>query len=212
MRLNKKYIITSIAGVIIATGIAAGGAVFAASTTGTTFLERVATVLGVDSTKLTDAIKQVSTEDVNQMLSDGKITQTQANEMKQHIQDGEFRGLGGPMMHERNENLRFEFMDSLATYIGMTRDEIKTELDKGTKLADLITSKAKTVEEVKSYLTSEATTFVDKQLSDSKITQDEADKFKTNLSTMLDDILSGNMKFGRHGGPMRELNSLDESK
>jgi hypothetical protein len=126
---SKKFItiISIVAAVVVLAGIGVG-VVFAADnppaqTTPATptgqdeLLGRVAKILGIDQSKLesafTQARKEMSTERLDQYLkklvTDGKLTQQQADQYKQWIQSrpnitlpGGQGGFRGPMMQRQN--------------------------------------------------------------------------------------------------------------
>jgi len=204
MKRNKKLMIAAIATLVVAGSLASAGAVYAATSVNQgAFLSRVAQILGISDQKLTSALKEASVEKVDQLLKDGKITQSQADQMKQRIQNGQFVGFGGMGMGmEKGE--RFDFMGSLIQYLGMNQSDMKSAIGGGKSLTDIITSKGKTVSDAKTYLTDQAKIYINQQVKDGKITQDNANTFVNNLPTTLDNFLNG--KLGRpHGGKMGML-------
>jgi hypothetical protein len=121
MGSKKKWIIISIltAAVILASGIIAGAAYAAsgtsADTAGKTLAARVATILGIDQSKVeaafTQAQKDMQTEaldnQLKNLISAGKITQAQGDQYKAWVQsrpalpsgfglEGDMRMPGGP--------------------------------------------------------------------------------------------------------------------
>ena len=93
-------VMAAVLGAAVLLGAVAVGAAFAADPpTGTTnygdvMWGKVAKILGVDQTKLTNAFTQARNETVDQMVKDGRITQDQAKFMKDRI--AQF-GANGPM-------------------------------------------------------------------------------------------------------------------
>ena len=95
---SKKFIIIAVvAAVVVAAGTMGGvalaqtGSGSTGQTSQTTLMARVAKILGIDQTKLEDAFKQAQTEQRNEALdtylkklvTDGKMTQQQADQYKQ---------------------------------------------------------------------------------------------------------------------------------
>jgi len=58
------------------------------------FVAKVAQILGLPEAKVTDAFTQAATEQVQQAVKDGRITQAQADQMIQGIEQGGFGGFG----------------------------------------------------------------------------------------------------------------------
>ena len=97
-RLTSK---TVLAATVAGLAVAGGGAAIAASQTdsqGSSFLDSVAKHLGISSEELEDATKAAAVDQVDQALADGKITQEQADALKQRIESGEAPFFLGPGM------------------------------------------------------------------------------------------------------------------
>lgn len=105
MRMNYK--ILSLALGVVLLGILGVGVVLAADPTPTpakpasptsyqnVFLDKLATILGKTQQEVIDAFNQARAATIDQMVADGRITQQQADRMKQRQQNGLCPG-GGP--------------------------------------------------------------------------------------------------------------------
>ena len=92
---SKKILAATVAGL----AVAGGGAAIAASQTdspGSSFLDSVAKHLGISSQELEDATKAAAVDQVDQALADGRITQEQADALKERIESGEVPVFLGP--------------------------------------------------------------------------------------------------------------------
>src|SRR3989304_4025340 len=106
MRKNWKMLSLAI-GVVLLLGALGAGSVFADDPPTTpldfqkTFLGKVATILGVPEQKVIDAFTQAHTETLDEAVKEGRITQQQADWMKQHQVAGGIGpgGFGGGPMH-----------------------------------------------------------------------------------------------------------------
>ena len=108
--MKKNWKIVSLAiGVVLLLGALGAGAVFADNppTTPLDFqkglLGKVAKILGVPEQKEIDAFTQAHTETLDEAVKEGRITQQQADWMKQHMQQAQQGGFGpgfggGPML------------------------------------------------------------------------------------------------------------------
>ncbi len=82
----KKWIV-AFAGVA-AIAIIGAGAVVAqtpGTSTGTSFWDRVAQKLGIDAPKLKDAVKSARTDQIDEAVQNGDLTQKQADALKQRL-------------------------------------------------------------------------------------------------------------------------------
>ena len=92
MKILGKWKLLVVGG-MLAAAIASTAAVVAAQTpaagssTGTSFLSRVAAKLGIDTSTLENAVKSSATDQVNEQVQAGTLTQSQADQMIQRIQN-----------------------------------------------------------------------------------------------------------------------------
>jgi len=215
MKMNKRLILNSLAigGVAVIGAIATTGVSFAATnpTAADSLFSRVSQILGIDNTKLTDAVKQASNEQIDQMVKDGKITQSQADKMKQHIAQGNLKGIGNGFGGPHNMKGGMMSLDDTATFLGIKKDDLMNDLQNGQKLSDIVTSKGKTTTDLKTYLTKQETDRINQMLKNGKITQTQADDMLKNLSTRLDDFINGNMPKFKGKGRMMQNNSTTDN-
>ena len=98
---KRKWLIAA-AGATLVVALGTGGVMAQSATgnaTGSTFLDRVAQKLGIDTPKLQQAITDTRNEDVDSAVQNGDLTQKQADALKQRIQNMPGfggRGFGGP--------------------------------------------------------------------------------------------------------------------
>lgn len=206
----KKWLL-AVAGVVVVAVIGAG--VVMAQTpgagTGTSFLDRVAQKLGITTPKLENAIKSARTDQIDEALKNGKITQQQADALKQklsqapngagfgfdfgmgHMGRGEF-GRGGP----------FNLMgaaDKLAGFLGISQSQLMTELQApNATLATVAQAHGKSRDALKTFITSTAKSTLDTAVKNGKITQQQEDSLLSQLNSHLDQLIDGTF-FGGHG-------------
>ena len=97
----KKWIL-AVAGVA-AVAVIGTGAVMAQTPgagSGSTFMDRVAQKLGIDTPKLQDAVKGARSDEIDDAVNNGDLTQQQADDLKQRLDampdGGGFGFPGGP--------------------------------------------------------------------------------------------------------------------
>ena len=225
-RLTSK---TVLAATVAGLAVAGGGAAIAASQTdsqGSSFLDSVAKHLGISSEELEDATKAAAVDQVDQALADGKITQEQADALKERIESGEapfflgpgmfgFRhGFGGPGDNGGRfggPGHHFFFGDKLgsaAEYLGLTEDELHEQLRAGKSLADVAEAEGKSVDGLKQAILDGARSGLDEAVANERLTQEQADAIYERLQSAIDNIVNGTFPgpggrgFGpRFGGP-----------
>lgn len=158
----------------------------------TAFKKNFAAQLGVDEAKLDSAFSSAVNSTVDQAVKDGKLTQAQADKIKEAAKDG-FKGfpgkqggpgghgkggpgMAGPGMGHGMMDGRGASLDAAAKAIGVTTDELKTELKAGKSIADVAKTKNVDIQKVKDAMLAEVKTNLDQAVKDGKLTQEQADK------------------------------------
>lgn len=194
---------------VVAAGIAAvgTGAAFATGTFSSSqtpqqrqeaLLQDLAGRLGVTVDKLKQAIKGVAGDQIDQALADGKITQAEADALKQKIEAGTLPfGLGiGPGMggfgHGHGGMLGGGMqLDAAATYLGVTQAELRTDLEAGKTLAQVAQDKGKTVAGLEQAMIDAEKADLDQAVKDGKLTAAEESTILANLKDRIDAIVNG---------------------
>src|SRR5438105_232504 len=138
--------------VALAAGGAVGGALAASGTFDPkaerqAFLNDAAGRLGVTSSKLEDALKQAAIDRVDAALAGGRITKDEADAMKAAIDSGALPLGAGPgfEMHGGVHGLR-GILDASAAYLGVTTEQLRTQLESGKSLAAVAKAQNKSVD------------------------------------------------------------------
>lgn len=197
--------------------VAGGGAAIAAATGGSPQDESKAVVddaakqLGVTPSKLSSALKKALENRVDAAVADGRLTKEQGDALKARIEAQAYPMLGGfgpglghrggpgPGMHGPGGHL-----DVAASYLGITQDELRTQLEAGKTLADVAKANGKSVDGLVSALVADEKTELDAAVKAGRITQAQADAFLANAKERLTDLVNGSFPeraHGRFGGP-----------
>lgn len=171
------------------------------------FIANVAKRLGVTTTALEEALKGARIDQVDEALNNGKITQEQADAAKERIESGEGRGFGfrpGPGHHgfgHHGFGHRGMGLDAAAAYLGLTADELRTELRSGKSLATIAGEQGKSVDGLKAALLEDATTKLDEAVAAGRITEDQKAAMLERLTERIDAMVerTPGERFG--GGP-----------
>jgi hypothetical protein len=85
---------------------------------------------------------------------------------------------------------RADFATAVASYLGITKAELKTARDNGTSLAQLATQSGKTVAGLKAAIYADAKAHLDKDVTAGKLTAAQETSMLANLQSHLDDMVS----------------------
>ena len=91
-------------------------------------------------------------------------------------------------------------LDSVAKALGITTDELKTDLAKGQSIADIAKAKNVYVDKVIDTLVGDASAKIDQAVKDEHLTQAQADKLKSMLKTVITKFVNNGFPKGMHGG------------
>lgn len=210
---RKHLLIGALIGVPILLG---GGAMaFAASggTTGSpaqTFIADVASHLGISTGTLESAMQQARLDQVQQMLSQGKITSAQATQMENVIKSGKLgfgRGFGGGM-HGRDGRMMGGgpgALQAAASYLGLTPAQLRSDLGAGKSLSDIASSTSgKTLQGLEAAITTAMQQELQKAVSAGKLTQSQASARQQQVQTLVQQFVmrkGGALGHGPWGPP-----------
>lgn len=208
----KKKIIVAIVVVLALAALVLPGMALAQNTTADqgqgkeqlfqTFVEKLAANLGIDAGKLLDAIKQTGLQMVDEAVQQGKLTSDQAEKMKERIQQGQFIPFG-PFGRPEGGPMGGKHLEDMAQILGMSADELKTQLQQGKKIEDLAQEKGLTLEQLHQKMVELKIQEIQQAVKDGKISQDKADEMIQRLQNAPQDKGFG---FG-HFGPRRGQSS-----
>lgn len=143
--------------------------------------------MGIDRSRLDAAIKQAGDDVIDVAVKDGKLTQKQAERMRQNLEKngwlsmwdvghgrrGAF-GHGGPF-REKN-TMRSGGLDAAAGALGLTRDELKAQLKDGKSLGEVADARGVDRQKVKDALVSAVKQKLDEAVRNGDLTQQQADQ------------------------------------
>jgi len=170
------------------------------------YLQKLAANLGIDVSKLTDALKKTAKDQVAADLAAGKITQAQADAANTRIDAGDFRfgpggGHGGPGGEGRHGGGGMDEA-ALTSFLGIDAATLRTERQAGNSLATIASNHGKSRDELKAFLTDQEKTEVATAVTNGAMTQAQADahlqQFTANLDQMIDGT-GGPKGMGGHG-------------
>jgi hypothetical protein len=211
--LKRKLTIGAVGATLL--GVAGGGAYAAASSSSSStdpaqaYLNDVANRLHVSVADLQAALKGAASDQIDQLVKDGKLTQTQADRIKQRIQNGKGPLAGGPLIGPARFFLGplggmdrggpflikpfFGGLDAAATYLGLTDAQLRQKLRSGKSLAAVAKAQNKSVDGLKTAIKDQLKSRLDKAVTAKKITKAQEDKILSNIDSRLDTLVNSSV-------------------
>lgn len=193
----SKRIIAGAAVAVVAAG--AGGAAYAATSSGpdagqAALLGDAAKRLGVQPAQLRGALQQALFDRLDAAVKAGRLTQQQADAIKQRIQAGGPLPLGGPGFHRgRFFGVERAGLRVAASYLGLTPAELRTQLAGGKTLAQVAGARNKSVSGLEQALRNALAQRLDKAVAAGRITAAQKNRILSRLSARIDDLVNGRL-------------------
>ena len=151
-----------------------------------------------DSTALSDRVSKIA-EDLKGLVTDGTLTQDQADKVATVIAESHPGpgGDGGPGGH-MGPGAKLE---AAATALGLSTDELRTELEAGKTLADIADEKGVDQAVLVDALVAAEMTHLAEKVADGDLTQAQADERAAELEARVTDSLDKARPAGGPGGP-----------
>ena len=187
------------AGAAALLAVAGGGAAIAATELSPkqesqTILNDAASELGVSPSELSAALKSALEKRVDAAVAAGLISKTQGDEMKQRVESGDFPLFGfgpgpGPGGFEHHE--MFRGLDTAAAYLGISDDELQTQLEDGKSLADVAKANGKSVDGLVDVLVADAKKHLDEAVADGHITKAQETQMLSHVQDGITAMVNG---------------------
>lgn len=169
---RRKLIVASVATL----AVAGGGVAIGATQMGSHSEESQAVIndaakrLGVSPTDLSNALKQALMSRVDAAVAAGRLTKDQGDALKARIQSGvvPFFGFGARGDHHYGADLQ-----AAADYLGLTTDQLRSELGSGKTLAAIAKEKGKSVDGLIDVLYNAEKKELDEAVADGRLTKDQ---------------------------------------
>ena len=191
------------AGAVAALAVAGGGVAVGATQFGSPKEESQAVVndaakqLGIEPAKLSAALKQALENRVDAAVAAGRLTKEQGNALKARIESGEVplfpvggrHHEGGPGFgHFRHHGPN---LDAAAKYLGLTEEQLRTELEGGKTLAQVAKAHGKTTDGLVQALVDSAKEKLDAAVKAGRLTRAQADAMLAGLEARITDFVNG---------------------
>ncbi len=172
------------------------------------FLDDVAKRLNVTRDQLDAALKGAAEARIDAAVAAGKLTKEQGEQAKQRLSaDGPLLPGLGPIVGGHGPKppgggpgrgfgpghggMRFGGgIDGAAKYLGLTEQQLRTQLRDGKSLADVAKAQNKSVEGLKAAIKQSITERLDQAVKDGKLTQAQRDEIASKIDERVDDIVN----------------------
>jgi hypothetical protein len=186
--------------------VGAGGAIAATGALGgpreesKAILDDAAKQLGVDSQKLSDALRNAMANRIDAAVAAGQLTKEQGDAIKERIRSDGFPLLGmrpplgfghhGPGMHHRPFGAK---LDAAAEYLGLSEEKLRADLESGKTLAEIAKAEGKTVAGLVDALLAAPKAKLDAAVESGRLTRAQADAMIAALTARLTEMVNGAM-------------------
>jgi len=180
MKRNHRLLI----GAAAALAAAGGGVAIAASDSSPSeenqaIINDAAQQLGVSPSKLSDALEKALGDRIDTAVAAGRITKAQGDALKQRINSGGVPLFLGP--HRGFGHFGLRALGATAGYLGLTRAELRSELEGGKTLAQVAQAHGKSTQGLVGALVAEAKQHVDAAVAAGRLTQAQANDLLNGL-------------------------------
>jgi hypothetical protein len=163
------------------------------------FQAAVAEKLGVTTEELENAYKEASLERLDAAVAAGRITEEQADKIRERIESGDFLGphvFGfGPEFHIEGGPA----LDGAADYLGLTEAELHERLRDGQTLAEIARAEGKSVDGLEQALVASGKKKLDQAVEDGSITAAQRDELLERLESKINALVNGEPFLEKHG-------------
>ncbi len=136
------------------------------------------------------------------LVTNGTLTQAQADKVAAALKaELPLRGPGGPGFgHPGPGGVRLG-LDAAATYLGMTDEALRTELQGGKTLKQVAEAKDKSVTGLIAALVKEAKAHIDEEVTNGRLTAAQATTLKAAVEARITEMVNNGMPLRGPGGP-----------
>ena len=137
-------------------------------------LERIAEKRGITVAELEAKLAERALARIDAALKAGRISEERAQELRTRVKEGKVCGLLKQARQARMHNQRAvkRLLAGAADYLGLTKEELRTELRSGKTLKQLAETKGKSVSELVDAMLAPVKEQLDKAVSEGKITDE----------------------------------------
>jgi hypothetical protein len=153
--------------------------------------------LGVTPTALSNALQKAEEDQIDAEVSSGQLTQSQGTNLKSAIESGALPLVTTPGLRHGGVGIGmlrigpFGDLSAAATFLGLTAQQIQTDLQNGQTLAQIATAQGKQPTDLVTTLVTAAKTTLDAAASAGKLSSDQETSILSALQTQITNVVNG---------------------
>ena len=162
-----------------------------------TIVASAAQEVGVTPAALASALVKAEEAQIDVQVTAGKLTQAQADAWKKRLESGDVPlvgigfGHGGPGGRHGGPGRGGHDLATVASYVGETAAQVRTELASGKTLAQIATAHGKTVDGLVASIVAAEKTHLDAGVAAGKLTQAQEDAILKDATSRVTDMVNG---------------------
>jgi hypothetical protein len=224
MAMRRKIL----AGTVAALAVGGAGAGYAAtqlanpspSEESKAIVNDAAKNLGIEPSKLSAALKKAMEDRIEAAVADGRLTKQQGEMLKKRIESSDFPLFGPPAFgfFSGAPHPFLDGLDSAATYLGLTDQQLHRQLASGKTLAQIAKARGKSVDGLKAALLKDVEGKLDTAVKAGRLTKAKEQQVLADLGQRIDNLVNDQLRlrfrekgafgfrdrgfgFGHPGGP-----------
>jgi polyhydroxyalkanoate synthesis regulator phasin len=162
-------------------------------------IDDAAAQLGVTPAELSDALKKALKNRIDEAVAEGRLTEEQANRLEERLDANEYPflagfGLRGHRHGDFGHRRGFARLETAASHLGMSQEELREELREGKTLAEIAREQGKTAAGLVQLLVAVQTKRIDEAVDDGRITEEQATELKEGLDERMHALVDGELR------------------
>jgi polyhydroxyalkanoate synthesis regulator phasin len=155
-------------------------------------LAQIAAAQGRSVDGLKDVIYAKAKSELDQAVADGKLTASQEQTMLAKLESNldDIVNRTGPPEGKEVGGVRI-VATAVAGYLGLSEDELRTQVESGKSLAEIATDQGKSVDGLKAAILADAKDNLDQAVAAGKLTDAQAKAMLAELTSHVDDLVNG---------------------
>jgi polyhydroxyalkanoate synthesis regulator phasin len=153
--------------------------------------------LGVQPSELTAALRKALANRVDEAVRDGRLTKAEGDALKARINSGEVPLFGGPHRgvgkFGPGPHFHLHSLEAAASYLGLTRAQLHTQLNSGKTLAQVARDRDKSVDGLIDALVAEKTKRLDEAVEDGRLEDAQRDRIVADLRERVTELVNGRL-------------------
>lgn len=194
-----------LAALVLAAGALAQTDTFSPKEESDALVADAAELLGVEPAELTDALRQAFENRIEEAVADGRLTEEQAERMREHLESGDLPLLHGPWGGHgpRNGMGHHAFgggLDAAAATLGLSEGELRDALRDGDTLAGVAEEQGVPVDDLVRAMVDAARADLDQAVEDGRMTDAMRDSMLESLDERIRALVTEGFR-PMDGGP-----------